>query len=169
MIDRTNEELEGEVQRSLRGHAPHFLAPGGRSGNGHGYLTRPPRGLPLVADQPETAARIGEARTLADEPEAPSEAWVDAEAELAVERNRVRHLVAVAERREMRRELSVEDRIRDAVRRAKVQRVDISRDLFVIRKMLTRAEQAGTRNPQAALGRLEGVEAKLDGLPETAR
>jgi hypothetical protein len=162
MIDRTNAELEGDLRRSLRGRR--FLARG--SGNGHGYLTQPQRELPPVADESDVVERIASATALVDEPEAPSPAWVDAEAELAVERNRLRHLAVVAQRVEIRRELSVEDRIRDAQRRAKDQHRNIRNDVFVIERMLARAAKAGTGVPAAALERLEALEATLDGLPK---
>jgi hypothetical protein len=160
-IDRTNAELEADLRRSLRGRR--FLTKG--SGNGHGYVAQPKREYPAVADEPDVLERIASATALADEPEAPSSAWVDAEAELAAERNRLRHLAVVAQRIEIRRELTVEARIRDVQRRAKDQRVDISGELYVIRKMRSRSQRAGhTKEPPAAMRRLEAVEARLDGV-----
>jgi hypothetical protein len=138
--------------------ARRFLASQARAGDGLGYLSQPERELPVVADPPEVAERIGEARSMCDEPEAPSRAWVDAEAELAVERNRLRLLHRAEQAQRARQFVSMENRMRDADRRAKLQHVDLTSEFFVLRKMLGRGKE------RAALVRLEGLEARLDGV-----
>jgi hypothetical protein len=111
-----------------------------------------------VADEPDTLERIRSATAMCDEPEAPGRDWVDAQGELAAEHNRLRHLKAVEERRAIRATLDVEVRMRDAVHRAKRQHVDVSREMYVLARML----QKGSR--QAASNRLEHLEARLDGV-----
>lgn len=140
--------------------ARRFLAAQGRAGNGHGYLSHPERDYPIVADPPDVVARIGEARAMCDEPEAPSQAWVDAESELAAERNRLRLLKQAEQARKDRECISMENRMRDAQRRAKMRHVNLGREFFVMRKMLDRG------NEGAALLRLEAVEARLDGVAD---
>ena len=149
--------------------ASKFLAPGARFGDGHGYLNAPQRELPLVADEPEVVARIAEARAMCDEPEAPSRAVIDAQADLARTYDRLRQEAMVQQARQARQFLTLENRIRDVQRRAKAQHVDVSRDLYVLRKMLDRSEKAGHKQtPPAVVRRLENVEARLDGLPDAA-
>jgi hypothetical protein len=138
--------------------ARRFLAPAARSGNGHGYLTQPQRPLPEVADEPEVIDRIRSATSTCDEPESPSDAWVDAESELAAERNRLRVLRRAEAARLDRKNITIENRMVDAQRRAKLQHVSISHELHVMRKMLARG------NEQATVTRLEQVEALLDGV-----
>lgn len=138
--------------------ARRFLAAGGRQGNGHGYLSNPQRPLPKAADPPEVIDRIREAANVCDEPEAPSDAWIDAEAELAAERNRLRLLKQAEMAQQARRHISMENRMRDAQRRAKLKHVNLSREFYVLEKMLDRG------NENAAVTRLERVEALLDGV-----
>lgn len=140
--------------------ARRFLAPQGRAGNGHGYLSQPARQYPVVADEPEVVERIRTATSTCDEPEAPSDAWVDAEADLAAERNRVRLLRQAELAQQARQHITVENRMRDAERRAKLKHVDVSRELFLLSKMLERGNEA------AATGRLENLEARLDGVAD---
>lgn len=138
--------------------ARRFLAPQARAGDGRGYLNQPDREYPLAPDPPDVVERIAEARSMCDEPEAPSAAWVDAEAELAVERNRLRLLRQAEMAQQARVFVSMENRMIDAQRRARVQRVDVQREFFVMRKMLERGKDG------AALTRLQAIEARLDGV-----
>jgi hypothetical protein len=135
-----------------------FLAPQARAGNGHGYLSQPQRQYPPVADEPDIVARIAECRAMCDEPEAPSQAWVNAEAELAAERNRLRLLRQAEERQQARRHITIENRMKAAQNRAKLKRLDLTREFFVMRKMLERGKN------QDATQRLETLEARLDGV-----
>lgn len=135
-----------------------FLAPQARQGDGHGYLTQPQRPFPLVADEPDVVERIASCTSTADEPEAPSRAWVDANSELAAERNRLRLLKRAEEAREARRHVPIEGRIKAAQHKAKLRRMDVSREFFVIRKMFEHS------NEKAATLRLERLEARLDGV-----
>lgn len=139
--------------------ARRFLAPQARAGNGLGYLSQPPRPFPIVADPPEVVERIKDATSTNDEPESPSRAWVDAESELAAERNRLRVLLRAQTARQDRQNITIENRMRDAHRRAKLQHIDMTGEFHVQRKMIERGNQA------AALTRLERVEARLDGVP----
>lgn len=175
--DRTNAELEAELRRIDRGRR--FLAPAARPGNGHGYLTEPTREAQPVADPPEVAARIGTATSIFDEPEAPSPAWVDAEADLAATRNALRHAALVEQLRAARQELSLRARIADARRRARAQHVDVSHQLHLVERDLQRAQsrrapvpetatelresRRDEAEPPAALRRMQAVEALLDG------
>lgn len=138
--------------------ARRFLAPQARSGNGHGYLTQPERQYPQAPDPVDVVERIASATAMCDEPEAPSSAWVDAEADLAVERNRLRLLHRAMQAREARQTVTPENRIKDAQRRAKVKRMDITSDLFFVRKSLVRGKDGD------AIKRLEGIELRLDGV-----
>jgi hypothetical protein len=136
-----------------------FLAPQARSGNGHGYYDRPQRPISqAIADDEATVERVASFTSLCDEPEAPSGDWVDAEAELAVERNRQRLLAQAGAAREARAGVSIENRIKDAERRAKARRVNITRPLFIVRRQLAKGKRAD------AEVKLEAVEALLDGV-----
>lgn len=139
--------------------ARRFLAPAARQGDGKGYLSQPERELPPVADPPDVIERVAGATAMCDEPEAPSAAWVDAEAELAAERNRLRLLKQAETARGIRQTLSIENRMLDAHRRARLKHVDVTSEFFVLRKMLERG------NTKAASERLEHLEARLDGVP----
>jgi hypothetical protein len=133
---------------------PRFLMPGGGQGPERlGYSHEPLRRL--QPDTDETKDRIAAATDLRDEPEAPSQAWVDAEAELAAQRDleRRRHEVALAQ--VIRQNLSLEHRIADCQRRAKDQRTDISGDLYMVGRMNSEASQ---------IARIQKLEARLDGL-----
>jgi hypothetical protein len=144
-----------------RAHARRFMLPGaGKGSTSLGYTTQPIRDLPIVADEPHVIERIASATDTRDEPESPSPAWVDAESELAAERNRVRLLKQAEMAQQARKHITTENRMRDAQRRAKLKHVDITGELFVMRKMLTRG------NEQSAVTRLEQLEARLDGVTD---
>ena len=98
-------------------------------------------------------------RGLRGEGEVPSRAWVDAQGELAAMYDRLRLEKQVVDAREVRKTLSVEHRILDAYRRGKVKRIDLSGEFHVMRMMVARGKEADV------VGRLERVEARLDGVP----
>lgn len=139
--------------------ARRFLAPQARAGNGLGYLSQPERPLLPGGDPPDVVEKIRTATAMCDEPEAPSAAWVDAEAELAAERNRLRLLKLAETARGIRQTLTIENRMRDAHRRAKLKRIDLTGEFHIMRMMLDRGKEAD------ATVRLERVEARLDGVP----
>lgn len=140
-----------------------FLAPQAKAGNGFGYLTRPLRSLPEHSDPDQIAreaARVAEAVNLCDEPEAAGDAWVDAQAELAARRDLQRRIADHAQMQHDRRRLKVESRMLDADRRARLQRIDVRREMFLLAGMLSHGRRA------AALERLERLERRLDGVPD---
>lgn len=143
-----------------------FLAHG--AGNGHGYRTQPQRDIPEVADDPETIARIREATSIGDEPEAPGPAIVDAYTDLARTYDRARHAAEVEARQQTRRLLDAEKRLAEAKRQAKLRHIDVSREVHVVKNMLDRARKGGRAEPEAAIHRLERIEARLDHRPDLA-
>jgi hypothetical protein len=153
-----------------RAHARRFMLPGaGKGSTSLGYTGQPIRELPLVADEPAVVERIAEACSMRDEPEAPSEAWLDAAADLAFMRNQQARLADIAQAQGMRPLLSLEQRMMDAQRRAKLQHVDCRSEFTAVRRMLEAArlesERRGARTVRAAERRLERVEVRLDQLP----
>jgi hypothetical protein len=136
-----------------------FLAPGARVADGHGYYGRPQRPISTaIPDDEATIERVASFTSLCDEPESPSRDWVDAESELAVERNRLRLLAAAAAAREARANVTIENRIKDAERRARGRRIHVNREVHVIRQQVGRGKTA------SALVKLEALEALLDGV-----
>jgi hypothetical protein len=125
---------------------PRFLAAGGRQGDGHGYASHPAFGM-------------------RGEPECVGPAILDSYAESARFYESVRHRQAVEAARLARPLLAAEDRIRDAERRAKAAHIDLRSEFRLLRDMVGR-DRRGGRSPSAkALGRIERVECRLDGLP----
>lgn len=127
-------------------------------------LQRRPRPLP-EADSPETRAeadRVAEVCDWIDEPEMIGRAILDAYGRDADYYRSLRHLSWVHAMRAIRRELTVEDRLRDAMARAKRQHVDASHELHVLAAMLERARRGGRHAPPSMLARLERLEAHLD-------
>jgi hypothetical protein len=155
---------------------PRFLAPQARQGDGIGYLNQPiRRDLPEGLDRFELAdhaERTREATRPEDEPECIGPAILDS----YITANRLifsqRHVVEVLDMREhVRPLLRAEDRLRDAERRAKqARRRDLKGEFMALRGMLARYQRADDEpKPESSLvRRLEGVEAKLDGLDEAA-
>jgi hypothetical protein len=125
----------------------------------HGYYSRPQRPISTaIPDDEATIERVASFTSLCDEPESPSRDWVDAESELAVERNRLRLLAAAAAAREARANVTIENRIKDAERRARGRRIHVNREVHVIRQQVGRGKTA------SALVKLEALEALLDGV-----
>jgi hypothetical protein len=168
--------------------ARRFLAPNAKAGNGHGYYSQPQRPLAdsdgiTDADQlADEAARVSERSRLCDEPEAPGPAIVDAQADLARHYDYLRHLADVEQREMARRHLSMEARMAEANRRARLQRIDVSREMRACQVMLERSRKGcQTRNdgldtcvcdrcnPPAAVRKLASVEARLDHRPDLNR
>lgn len=148
-----------------------FLAPGGRSGNGHGFYTQPQRPLPHGADTPELAleaGRVADRTHLCDEPEFPGSAIVDAYGELARTYDMVRRAREREERQEARALLTAEQRLKDAQHRAKRQHVNLTGEFHKVRSMLDRAKRGGHKEPQSALHHLEKIESTLDGPADIA-
>jgi hypothetical protein len=151
-----------------------FLAPAARAGNGHGYLTQPARPCPEVADDPDLVAKIASATHYCDEPEYPDADIVNAQAELNRTYDRLRHHADIEQREHDRRALTeavgpliaAEHRMNEARRRAKLQHVDISHELHIMRRDLDRARAGGRDNPRTVLDRLARVEAQLDHRPD---
>jgi hypothetical protein len=143
----------------MREPARKFLAPNGK------IATQPLRELPIAGDPPEVVDRIASGTSILDEPECPSKAIVDAQADLAKTYDRLRHAAQVEHAQTIRRELTMEARMADAHRRAKLQRVDVSRELHVMRKDLERARDSG-RQPVTVARRLVELEARLDHRPD---
>ena len=148
--------------------ARRFLAPQARQGNGHGYVSQPHRPLPeasLHADTDvlrEEAALVHTRTRMCDEPESPGPAIVDAITDLARTYDRLRYLADLEQRAGIRKQLTIEQRMADAQRRAKQRHADISGELHVIRQMLKRARDGGRKDPPAVHERLARIEARLD-------
>jgi hypothetical protein len=139
--------------------ARRFLAPGARVADGRGYYNRPQRPISqAIADDEATVERVASFTSLCDEPEAPSQDWIDAQSDLAVEHNRQRLLAAHVQACESRAGVSIENRIKDAERRARKRRVHVNREVHVIRQQVGRGKTA------SALVKLEALEALLDGV-----
>jgi hypothetical protein len=139
--------------------ARRFLAPGARVADGRGYYNRPQRPISqAIADDEATVERVASFTSLCDEPEAPSQDWIDAQSDLAVEHNRQRLLAAHVQACESRAGVSIENRIKDAQRRAKARRMSVNSELHVIKQQMMRGKVA------AGLERLEALEASLDGV-----
>lgn len=149
--------------------ARRFLAAQGRSGNGHGYSTQPQREYPVVADEPDVVERIRDATNICDEPESESGAWLDATADRAFMVNQQARIADIAQAQGMRPLLSMEQRMADAQRRAKMQHVDCRSEFTALRRMLdtakTESDKRRARTEAAAERRLQRVESKLDQLP----
>jgi hypothetical protein len=149
--------------------AARFLAPGATAGDGHGYRTQPVRvidpGAP--ADPPAVVDRVRDAASLRDEPECVGPAILDPGGDDAAYLDRLRRAAELQAARLARRELTAEDRLRELHRRAKRARVDVRRELFVMRAMLERAQRSSGRVPAALAGHFERAEARVDGVPLT--
>lgn len=142
-----------------------FIAPQARAGNGHGYLTQPQRPYPEHSDPDELAReqeRVATHTKHCDEPEAIGDAIVNAQTELARTYDRIRYTADIEHAHQIREQLSMEQRMADARRRAKLRHADISGEMHAITKMLEHAERGGRKTPPAAVTRLQRIEARLD-------
>lgn len=137
-----------------------FMASNGRT------TTQPTRDCPTVADEPEVVERIRAATSICDEPEFPSGATLDAKADLAKTYDRLRYYRDLSEAQKTRQQLSIEARMADVQRRAKLRHADVSGELHAVRKMLERARGGGRSDPRAAMNRIALIEARLDWRPD---
>lgn len=139
--------------------ARRFLASQAGASTGRAYYTQPQRPTTTaIPDDPGTIERIAAQTAMCDEPEAPSHHWINTQTELAAKYNRLRHLHEVETARGTRQALTIENRMRDAHRRAKHRHIDITGELHVLAQMLDRGNQT------TATTRLEQLEANLDGV-----
>ena len=134
------------------------------------FLTKPRElhGVMAHVDTEATRERIAAAVQLCDEPEKIGPAIISY-AETNKIYDSLRHRKAVEEARLLRKELTPDQRLEIAEKRAHEQRVDIAQDVFMIRKALERAQRGGRKVPMVALVRLEKVEARLDGVTDLPR
>jgi hypothetical protein len=138
--------------------AGRFLAPNGRT------TTKPLRELPQVADEPEQVDRIREARNIRDEPECVGPAILASYAEVN-RRLMTQHVIhEVAEAQKQRHEFSPQNRLETVRQRAKHAHVDMSHPIHLVQKAIDKARLRGQPVAPAALVRLEGLEALLDGV-----
>jgi hypothetical protein len=115
----------------------------------------------------EEQEMVAAALTLRDEPEAIGRAIVDAYGELAAYHQSVRYRQAVEQARIARQALDPEDRLVDAMARARRAHLNLSGEFHVLRKMLERLRRGG-RKLDTFVKRLERIEARLDGIDEAA-
>lgn len=102
-------------------------------------------------------------KRLHGEPECIGPAILDSYAESARFYESQRHQQEVMAAREDRRRRTVEDRLKDAMARAKRSQIDLGHEFHICRKMLDRAHAGGRKDPPAALKVIEKIEAALDG------
>lgn len=164
-----------------------FIAPAARGGDGHGYLNQPLRHkLPQGLDEfalTDQAARVREARRPEDEPEAIGPSIVKGYTEVAQFQHSLQHHRDVESMRQLRKLLAAEDRLVDAMRRAKKHhRRDLSGEFRLAKQMAERARK-GTHTeyverengslttssiaptPPRLERLLERIESELDGVP----
>lgn len=133
-----------------------FLAPKARAGNGHGYLTQPTRPLTSThhADEPHVVERIASATTLADEPEALTQAeWdahIDKRAILAEDQ---RQKFESAARDRERRLLTFEQRLVTAQTEARKRCIDVTSEVRLLKHMQSAGKQV--RHLERRLGAVE--------------
>jgi hypothetical protein len=138
--------------------AGRFLAPNGRT------RTKPLRELPQVADEPEQVDRIREARRFADEPEGIGPAILTSYAEVNRRIMSQQIVLEVAAAQDRRPELSPQNRLDTVHQRAKHAHVDMSHPIHLVQKAIDKARLREQPIAPAALVRLEGLEALLDGV-----
>jgi hypothetical protein len=101
---------------------------------------------------------------LASEPECVGPAILDSYAESARFHQTLRHKAVVESARESRKLLSMEDRIRDAERRAKYAHIDLRSEFRLLRQMVERDRRGGRLPGEKVTLRVERVERRLDGV-----
>jgi hypothetical protein len=146
---------------------PLFLAHG--AGNGHGYTTRPLRGLPsdipgLVDDDQlrDQADRVRDAVSIRDEPESIGPAIVDGYASIANFHRSQQHALDVAAAQNVRPLLKAEDRLKDIRRRARHSHMDLSHETHLLERDLEKYRRRGQQPPQRVFGSLEKLESWID-------
>lgn len=147
-----------------RTHAPRFLAPGASAGDGKGYRHAPPRRLDkgAPADPPAVVERVRAAASLRDEPEAIGPAILDPQGDDAAYLDRLRRDAELQAAILARRALASEDRLREIMRRAKLKRVDVRKEVYVMEAMLERSRRAGQGAPVKLVGHFERAEKRID-------
>lgn len=143
--------------RAPRQPAGRFLGP-------TGIRYKPLRDLPVVRDEQDLVDRIRDAATLRDEPEMIGPAILDSYAESNAFRFTQQHQADVLAAQALRPTLKAEDRIRDIERRAKHARIDLSHELDIMNRDLTKARARGQDPKPHTLARVERLEATLDSM-----
>jgi hypothetical protein len=142
--------------------AGRFLAPNGRT------RSRPLREPPSLGVHEED--RLREVELVAahtdprDEPESIGPAILKSYAEVNRRILTQQHILDVAEAQDRRPELTPQNRLDDVHRRAKHAHVDMSHEIHLVQRAIDRARLRGQPVKPAALERLEGLEALLDGV-----
>jgi hypothetical protein len=133
-------------------------------GPGRDYTTQPPRPCPEAADEPDTLDRIRSATSTRDEPEAASAAWVASLADINRRLMSQQVIRDVAEAQASRPALTPQNRLETVRQRAKHAHVDMSHPIHLVQRAIDKARLRDQPVTQAALDRLEGLEALLDGV-----
>lgn len=129
-----------------------------------GLRYSPLRDLPVIADEKDLVDRIKAATTLRDEPECIGPAILGDWSEVKRLEQSQQHALDVANARQARPLLEVDDRIRDIERRAKYARVDMTNEVHLMRRDVDRARAGNRKPPKRVLDRCEGLEGLLDGI-----
>lgn len=138
--------------------------PAGRFLGPAGIRHTPLRRYPTVADPPNTVDRIREARDLASEPEMIGPAILESYAQVN-RRILTQHLVLeVADAQERRPALTPQNRLDTVHQRAKHAHVDLSHPIHLVQRAIDKARLRDQPVNTAALTRLTGLEALLDGV-----
>jgi len=130
----------------------------------------PNRAKPREVSGPEMIGYTTEAQKgLRGEGEVPSGAWLDASCDRAFMLNQQARLADIAQAMATRPQLTIEHRMADARRRARMQHIDLRSEFTALERMLdhakTESETRRARTEAAAVRRLEGVELRLDQPP----
>lgn len=146
------------------------LVAGGKARLMSNRKVKPKRAEPREVTGPEEKGYTTDIhKALRHEPETPSDVWLDAEADRAFMLNEQARLADIAQAQAARPTLTVEQRMKDAQRRAKMQHVDCRAEFTALRRMLdaakTESDRRRTRTEAAAERRLERVESQLDQCP----
>jgi hypothetical protein len=148
-----------------------FLARTGR----HGTYKKLPPTTPTdlgrwayVETDKETAVDVGYTsspfRALHHEPECVGPALVESMAEVNRRILTQQHILEVAEAQQRRPELTPQNRLDTVYQRAKHAHVDMSHEIHLVQRAIDKARLREQPVKPAALNRLEGLEALLDGV-----
>lgn len=146
------------------------LVAGGKARMMSNRKVKPNRAKPREVTGPESIGYTTEPRkAVKGELECPSKAWLDATADRAFMLNQQARLADIAQAQSMRPALSMEHRMMDAQRRAKMQHVDCRAEFTAVKRMLDAAklenDRRSARTVRAAEQRLVRIEVRLDQLP----
>lgn len=128
------------------------------------FLARPRKTVPSIRENPDAVERIRDATRMCDEPEKVGPRWLEDWADTMWLERSQQHAKDVASMREIRKQLTLDDRVRDVQRRAKYAHVDMSRELDLMRRDIERAKAGNRQPPRRVDERLEGLECLLDGI-----